>query len=125
MRETANKDAVESQYTSKEALEKALVDKEHEDTPVDDKHPPKAPKASKADIPKMYKLTINADDSAEGKSDVFVALNFHSYQIQRDKEVIVPEGVIEILKNTVADTKDANGNNIRIPRFNMSTEVVK
>lgn len=126
----AEKEVVESRVASRESIEKELVDKEHEETPADSKvasdpedsrspsnKPAKAPKP-----PKMYKVRIAADDSPEGRSDVFIGLNFHSYLIQRDKEVTVPEGVVEILRNTVIDTKGENGSPIRIPRYNFSVE---
>lgn len=79
-------------------------------------------KAKKAAAPKMYRVTIGSDDTAEGKSDVFVALNFHSYLIKRDQEVIVPEGVVEILRNTVANTIDGNKNPAKVHRFNFNVE---
>lgn len=80
--------------------------------------------AGAEDAPKMFKLTIAAEDSAEGRSDVFVGHNYHSYLIQRDKEVVVPEGVIEILRNTVVDTVGADKAPIKIPRFNISVSAV-
>lgn len=72
------------------------------------------------DAPKMFKLTIAAEDSAEGRSDVFVGHNYHSYLIQRNKEVIVPEGVIEILRHTVVDTLGEDKSPIKIPRYNIT-----
>lgn len=81
-------------------------------------------KPKKVAAPKMFKLTIAAEDSAEGRSDVFVGYNYHSYLIQRDKEVIVPEGVIEILRNTVVDTVGADKAPIKIPRFNLTVSAV-
>lgn len=83
-----------------------------------------AVKTAKAKAPKMYKVTIDSDDTAEGKSDVFIGLNFHSYQIKRDHEVIGPEGVVEILRNTVANTIDGNKNPAKVHRFNFKSEPV-
>lgn len=82
------------------------------------------PKTKKAAAPKMYKVRIDSDETAEGKSDVFIALNFHSYLIKRDQEVIVPEGVVEILRNTVANTIDGNKNPAKVHRFNFNAEPV-
>lgn len=76
--------------------------------------------AGAEDSPKMFKLTIAAEDSAEGRSDVFVGYNCHAYLIQRNQEVIVPEGVIEILRNTVVDTVGEDKSPIKIPRFNIT-----
>lgn len=83
-----------------------------------------APKAKekKAATPKMFKVVVSSDDTAEGKSDVFVAVNFHSYLIKRDQEVTVPEGVVEVLRNTVAHTIDGNKNPAKIHRFNFTSE---
>ena len=70
--------------------------------------------------PKMFKLTINAEDSVEGRSDVFVGLNGNSYLIRRNEEVVVPEGVIEILKNTVVHTTSQTGEPLHISRYNIT-----
>lgn len=71
---------------------------------------------------KMFKLTIHAEDSVEGRSDVFVGLNGNSYLIRRNAEVTVPEGVIEILKNTVVHTTSQTGEPLRISRYNITYE---
>lgn len=81
-------------------------------------------KAKKVAAQKMYKVRVDSDETAEGKSDVFIALNFHSYLIKRDQEVIVPEGVVEILRNTVANTIDGNKNPAKVHRFNFNAEPV-
>lgn len=82
------------------------------------------PKAKKVAAPKMYKINISSEDTAEGKSDVFVAVNFHSYLIKRDQDVVVPEGVVEVLRNTVANTIDGNKNPAKAHRFNFTSEPV-
>lgn len=82
------------------------------------------PKAKKVAAPKMYKVVISSDETAEGKSDVFIAVNFHAYQIKRDVEVEVPEGVVEVLRNTVANTIDGNKNPAKVHRFNFTSEPV-
>lgn len=73
---------------------------------------------------KEMMVTIATDESAEGKSDVFVGYNFKSYLIKRGQPVKLPEGLVETLRNTVADTRDANGNPIKVPRFNLTVESV-
>lgn len=73
---------------------------------------------------KMKKVTIATDESAEGKSDVFVGYNYQSYLIKRGEPVELPEGLVETLRNTVADTRDAAGSPIKVPRFNLTVESV-
>ena len=70
--------------------------------------------------PKMFKLTINSEESVEGRSDVFVGLNGYGYNIKRNMEVVVPEGVVEILKNTVINTTAQGGEPQRISRYNIT-----
>lgn len=73
---------------------------------------------------KMVMVTIATDQTDEGKSDVFMGYNYQSYLIKRGVPAKVPEGLVEILKNTVADTKDGNGNPVKVPRFNLTVEPV-
>lgn len=47
--------------------------------------------------PKMVKIKI--PKSKEKKEDVFVSVNFRTYQIQRGVEVNVPDFVLEVLKH--------------------------
>ena len=47
--------------------------------------------------PKMVKIRI--PKSKEQKEDVFVSVNFRTYQIQRGVEVEVPDFVAEVLQN--------------------------
>ena len=47
--------------------------------------------------PKMVKIRIPKDK--EHKDDVFVSVNFRTYQIQRGVEVEVPDFVAEVLQN--------------------------
>lgn len=78
-------------------------------------------------LPKPQKemmVTIATDESAEGKSDVFVGYNYKSYLIKRGEPVKLPEGLVETLRNTVADTRDGNGNPVKVPRFNLTVEPV-
>ena len=47
--------------------------------------------------PKMVKIRI--PKTKEDKEDVFVSVNFRTYQIQRGVEVEVPEFVAEVLQH--------------------------
>ena len=47
--------------------------------------------------PKMVKIRI--PKTKEQKDDVFVSVNFRTYQIQRGVEVEVPDFVAEVLQN--------------------------
>ena len=47
--------------------------------------------------PKMVKIKI--PKTKEDKEDVFVSVNFRTYQIQRGVEVEVPEFVAEVLQH--------------------------
>ena len=47
--------------------------------------------------PKM--VTIRIPKTKERKDDVFVSVNFRTYQIQRGVDVEVPEFVAEVLRN--------------------------
>ncbi len=48
---------------------------------------------------KHYKITIASGERPETKADVTVSCNGFNYRIQRDREVIVPESIIGILKD--------------------------
>ena len=85
----------------------------------------KAEERAAAEQPvKMVKLTINADDKPDGKQDVYVGFNYHSYQIKRGEQVTVPEGVVTILRNAVNESSDSSGQPTRVPRYNIETESV-
>lgn len=47
--------------------------------------------------PKM--VTVRIPKTKERKDDVFVSVNFRTYQIQRGVDVEVPEFVAEVLRN--------------------------
>jgi len=51
---------------------------------------------------KKYRLTIFATES--DKSDVDIIVNGHNIRVQRNKEVVVDEAYVEVLKNAVIDT---------------------
>lgn len=55
------------------------------------------------DSGRMYRLTI-FPTSENDRSDVFVSVNGYAYSIQRGKEVKVPEGVVDVLRNAVIKT---------------------
>ena len=60
----------------------------------------------------LYYLTINSTE--KDKNAVPVGINGHVYNIPRDKQVIVPEQVVQVLKNAIVDDfaleKSENGN---------------
>lgn len=51
---------------------------------------------------KRYRLTIFATEG--DKSDVDIIVNGHNIRVQRNREVIVQEAYVEILRNAVIDT---------------------
>ena len=53
--------------------------------------------APKENAPKTVKIRL--PKTKEDKEDVFVSVNFRTYQIQRGIEVEVPDFVAEVLKN--------------------------
>lgn len=87
----------------------------------------KAAKAEKAE-PKKVRLTINSGESDADKGDVPLALNYKQILIQRDKEVIVDEGYIEVLKHATIHSsfKDENGvmRSATVPRFSYTVAPV-
>lgn len=50
---------------------------------------------------KMVKITLFKDNN-EYKDDLFVARNGETYLIQRGVEVEVPEGIAQIIENSIA-----------------------
>lgn len=83
-------------------------------------------KAKKSDSLKMYKLTIHSGEGDGDKGDVFLGHNYAAILIQRDKEVIVNEHYINVLKDTVIETvvRDGEGKDrhIKIPTYSYSVE---
>lgn len=77
---------------------------------------------------KMYKLTIHSGQDVGSKSDVFLALNYEGIQIQRDKEVIISEDLLGVLKGTVIETtvkgEDRIVRNIKIPTYSYSSQAI-
>lgn len=53
---------------------------------------------------KMFKVTINSTEGEAGKSDVILVHNFNALTIQRDKEVVIPERYVNVLKDAVINT---------------------
>jgi hypothetical protein len=51
---------------------------------------------------KKFRLTIYATES--DKSDVDLIVNGHNIRIQRNKEVVVDEAYVDVLRNAVIDT---------------------
>jgi hypothetical protein len=51
---------------------------------------------------KKYRLTIFATES--DKSDVDIIVNGHNIRVQRNKEVVVDEAYVDVLRNAVIDT---------------------
>lgn len=50
---------------------------------------------------KRVKIIIEEQDNHEGHSEVRIGVNGKIYQIQRGKEVSVPESVVGVLKNAI------------------------
>lgn len=46
---------------------------------------------------KMFKIVIGADGKID--EDVYLSVNGQTYTIKREQEVVVPESVVEVLKN--------------------------
>lgn len=78
-------------------------------------------KAAKAEPLKKFKVTIHSGEDKGDKGDVFLAHNFNSVLIQRDKEVVIDERFVGVLNDSVIHTitKDEEGveRPARIPRF--------
>lgn len=51
--------------------------------------------------PKMYKIHIDEQAGPDAFPEVFVGVNGKHYLIKRGHEVVVPEGVVNVLKETV------------------------
>lgn len=77
---------------------------------------------------RMVKLTVQkiGDDKA---SDFFLSVNFKDYLIKYGEEVIVPESVVGVLRNTsivtmVQDSHTEKMKPVMRPRFAFQTEAV-
>lgn len=79
------------------------------------------PPKRKADQEKMFKIIINTQDGHEGKDDVKIGVNGKVYQIKRGFEVVIPESVLNVIRESkyTITSRDDNGNeDVRdIPRF--------
>jgi hypothetical protein len=77
--------------------------------------------AKAAESGKKFRVTIHSGEDKGDKGDVFLAHNFHSVLIQRDKEVVLDEKFVNVLNDSVIHTitKDEDGTErpIRIPRY--------
>ncbi|MBZ0158398.1 MAG: hypothetical protein K8I29_19545 [Alphaproteobacteria bacterium] len=72
--------------------------------------------------PKKYRIIIDEQDNTDKNNDVFVTDGRGTpYLIKRGHEVVVPEGVVNVLKEAVYTLieKNENGEEVRrdIPRF--------
>jgi lipopolysaccharide biosynthesis regulator YciM len=89
---------------------------------VDDK-PAKEAKAAKAEQKKV-RVIIHSGESDADKGDVPLAHNYRQILIQRDKEVLVDEVFLEVLKHATMQTtfKDENGvmRTATVPRFSFT-----
>lgn len=78
-------------------------------------------KPIKAEIPKMFHVTIHSGEDVGDKGDVFLAHNHKSILIQRDKEVTISEYFVDVLRHTVVETvvrgEDGAERTVKIPRF--------
>lgn len=83
---------------------------------------------AKAAAPKKYKVTIHSGEDAGDKGDVVLVHNYHQIVIQRDKEVVIDERFVEVLKHSVIHTTAKNDKDeevaVRIPRYAYSIEPV-
>jgi hypothetical protein len=77
-------------------------------------------KAKKAESKKV-RLTIASGEADADKGDVVLAHNFKQILIQRDKEVVVDDVFVEVLKHATIEStvKDDNGvlRTAKVPRF--------
>ena len=77
---------------------------------------------------KMYTVTIHSGQDTGSKSDVFLAHNYKSVLIQRDKEVTLSEHFMDALKGTVIETevKGADGvvRHIKIPTYSYTAQAI-
>lgn len=88
--------------------------------------PPDAPE-KKVKSGKKHRVTIHkSGDSEEDKSDVILVHNYDQIQIQRDREVLIPEKFLEVLKHATIDTTSTNNagetTGGKIPRYSYTVE---
>lgn len=87
----------------------------------------KETKAKKPEL-KKYKVIIHSGEDKGDKGDVVLAHNFRQVLIQRDKEVVIDENLINCLKHSTIDTFTIGENKeiipVKIPRFSYSVEPV-
>lgn len=80
---------------------------------------------------RKFKVIINADRSHEGNTDVLLGNNGVIYQVQRDKEIVLPERFLNVLKDskyTIYTRNDDGTEDVReVPRysFNVLGEVTE
>jgi hypothetical protein len=81
--------------------------------------------AKKAQAQK-YRVTIHSGEDKGDKGDVVLAHNFRQIQIQRDKEVVIEEHFVNVLRHSTIETmvkgEDGKVQLVRIPRFSFSAE---
>lgn len=86
-------------------------------------------KAEKAKPARKYKITIHSGEDKGDKGDVFLSHNYKTLLIQRDKEVVIDERYLNVLKGTmietfVKDPETGKESAVRIPRFSYNVEPV-
>lgn len=91
-------------------------------TPVTTEAPePTEPEEAPAPKTKYYKIIIDEQQNSDQNGDIFTSDGVSKqYQIQRGKEVIVPEGVVNVLKESIIthlEYKDSDIVERHIPRF--------
>jgi hypothetical protein len=91
-----------------------------EDDETDIDEPAEVPECAR-----KFKIIIHEQDNFDENRDVFVGLNGYGYLIKRGKEVVVPEGVVNVLKESIITTikknPDTGEDEVRnIPRFSFS-----
>ena len=73
---------------------------------------------------KRYKVIIHSGEEKAEKADVPLVHNYNQILIQRDKEVVINEHFLEVLRNSVITTFIKNDEKqdveVRIPRFSFS-----
>lgn len=80
---------------------------------------PEAPKPAR-----RFELMIDEQDNNDSNGDVFVGLNGYAYLIKRGKKVIVPEGVLNVLRESIIDKIQRNRDTgeeriVSVPRFSI------
>lgn len=99
------------------------------DNPADQAAPAaaigKTAKVAKAG--KKVRVTIHSGgDSEEEKGDVVLVHNYRQIQIQRNKEVLISEEFLEVLKHAAIDTTSVNNQGEKTggktPRFSYTVE---